>query len=159
MRFPENAIISEAAKNLISQILVLDPSKRPTLDQILTHDFFNQGTSIPKLLPPSTLACCPSLSYIQQFMPEAGKDGIINKPVNSTKLIDKQAGNNNPGNNENNELKISNEIRIKEIEEYKNEINKLKAENQRLTNDLEKANKIILKPAKSTKNCNSKYIQ
>ena len=71
--FPENAIISEAAKNLISQILVLDPSKRPTLYQILTHDFFNQGTSIPKLLPPSTLACTPSLSYIKQFMPEAGK--------------------------------------------------------------------------------------
>ena len=99
--FPENAIISEAAKNLISQILVLDPSKRPTLDQILTHDFFNQGTSIPKLLPPSTLACTPSLSYIKQFMPEAGKDGIVNKPVTSTKLIDKPTGNNNPGNNEN----------------------------------------------------------
>ena len=63
--FPENAIISEAAKNLISQILVLDPAKRPTLDQILTHDFFNQGTSIPKLLPTSTLACTPSLSYIR----------------------------------------------------------------------------------------------
>ena len=99
--FPENAIISEAAKNLISQILVLDPSKRPTLDQILTHDFFNQGTSIPKLLPPSTLACTPSLSYIKQFMPEAGKDGIVNKPVTSTKLIDKPTGNNNAGNNEN----------------------------------------------------------
>ena len=66
--FPENAIISEAAKNLIGQILVLDPSKRPTLDQILTHDFFNQGTSIPKLLPTSTLACTPSLSYIKQFI-------------------------------------------------------------------------------------------
>ena len=99
--FPENAIISEAAKNLISQILVLDPSKRPTLDQILTHDFFNQGTSIPKLLPPSTLACTPSLSYIKQFMPEAGKDGIVNKPVTSTKLIDKPTGNNNIGSNEN----------------------------------------------------------
>ena len=99
--FPENAIISEAAKNLISQILVLDPSKRPTLDQILTHDFFNQGTSIPKLLPPSTLACTPSLSYIKQFMPEAGKDGIVNKPVTSTKLIYKPTGNNNIGSNEN----------------------------------------------------------
>ena len=98
--FPENAIISEAAKNLIGQILVLDPAKRPTLDQILTHDFFNQGTSIPKLLPTSTLACTPSLSYIRQFMPEAGKDGIVNKPVTTTKLIDKPTGNNN-GNVEN----------------------------------------------------------
>ena len=96
--FPENAIVSEAAKNLISQILVLDPSKRPTLDQILTHDFFNQGTSIPKLLPTSTLACTPSLSYIKQFMPDAGKDGIVNKPVTTTKLIDKPTGNNNMDN-------------------------------------------------------------
>ena len=90
--FPETAIISEAAKNLISQILVTDPAKRPTLDQILTHDFFNQGTSIPKLLPTSTLACTPSLSYIRQFMPDAGKDGIVNKPLTTTKLIDR--GNN-----------------------------------------------------------------
>ena len=87
--FPDTAIISEAAKNLISQILVTDPAKRPTLDQILTHDFFNQGTSIPKLLPTSTLACTPSLSYIRQFMPDAGKDGIVNKPLTTTKLVDR----------------------------------------------------------------------
>lgn len=81
--FPEGAVISEAAKNLISEILVTDPSKRPTLDQILTHDFFNQGTSIPKLLPTSTLACTPSLSYIRQFMPEAGPNGIVTKPLDT----------------------------------------------------------------------------
>ena len=86
--FPETAIISEAAKNLITQILVTDPSKRPSLDQILIHDFFNQGTSIPKLLPASTLACTPSLSYIRSFMPDAGKDGIVNKPLTTTKLTD-----------------------------------------------------------------------
>ena len=85
--FPENAIISETAKNLISQILVLDPSKRPTLDQILTHDFFHLGNSIPKLLPTSTLTCAPSLSYIRKFMPDAGKDGIVSKPLTATKLI------------------------------------------------------------------------
>ena len=81
--FPESAVISEAAKNLITEILVTDPSKRPTLDQILTHDFFNQGTSIPKLLPTSTLACTPSLSYIRQFMPEAGPNGIVTKPLDT----------------------------------------------------------------------------
>ena len=86
--FPENAIISEAAKNLISQILVTDPAKRPSLDQILIHDFFNQGTSIPKLLPTSTLACTPALYYIRTFMPDAGKDGIVNKPCKTTKLTD-----------------------------------------------------------------------
>ena len=91
--FPESAIISEAAKNLISQILVTDPSKRPSLDQILIHDFFNQGTSIPKLLPTSTLACTPSLSYIRTFMPDAGKDGIVNKPLTTTKLTELPSGN------------------------------------------------------------------
>ena len=81
--FPEGAVISEAAKNLITEILVTDPSKRPTLDQILTHDCFNQGTSSPKLLPTSTLACTPSLSYIRQFMPEAGPNGIVTKPLDT----------------------------------------------------------------------------
>ena len=90
--FPENAIISESAKNLITQILVTDPGKRPSLDQILIHDFFNQGTSIPKLLPTSTLACTPSLSYIRSFMPEAGKDGIVNKPCTTTKLSNVNVG-------------------------------------------------------------------
>ena len=92
--FPENAVISDAAKNLISQILVTDPNRRPSLDQILIHDFFNQGTSIPKLLPTSTLACTPSLSYIRTFMPDAGKDGIVNKPLTTTKLTELPSGNN-----------------------------------------------------------------
>ena len=83
--FPDSAIISDPAKKLIKQILVTDPSKRPSLDQILTNDFFNLGTSIPKLLPSSTLACTPSLAYIRQFMPDAGKDGIVNKPININK--------------------------------------------------------------------------
>jgi polo-like kinase 1 len=30
--FPEHVIISEPSKNLITKILVLDPSKRPTLE-------------------------------------------------------------------------------------------------------------------------------
>lgn len=81
--FPEGAIISEYAKSLITEILITDPTKRPSLDQILAHDFFNQGTSIPKLLPTSTLACPPSLSYIRQFIPDAGPNGIV---VKSNKL-------------------------------------------------------------------------
>ena len=80
--FPERAIISDAAKALIQDILVLDPTKRPSLDGILASDFFNMGTSIPKLLQPSTLACPPSLNYIRQYIPDVGSNGIVNKPVN-----------------------------------------------------------------------------
>lgn len=84
--FPDGAIISEAAKSLITEILSTDPLKRPSLDQILAHDFFNQGTSIPKLLPTSTLACTPSLSYIRQFMPEAGSNGIVQKTITTQRI-------------------------------------------------------------------------
>ncbi len=69
--FPEHIILSEAAKNLITHILVLDPARRPTLEQILEHKFFNMGNSIPKVLPASTLACPPSASYVKQFLPNA----------------------------------------------------------------------------------------
>lgn len=69
--FPEHVPISDAAKTLISRILVTDPSKRPSLDDLTASDFMNQGNSIPKVLPPSTLACPPSSSYLRQFMPSA----------------------------------------------------------------------------------------
>lgn len=68
--FPEHVPISDVAKNLISKILVLEPSKRPTLDEILQHPFINHGGTIPKLLPVSTLACPPSASYMKQFLPQ-----------------------------------------------------------------------------------------
>ena len=96
--FPERAIMSDSAKALISEILVLDPSKRPTLDEILESDFFNLGTSIPKLLPPATLACPPSLNYIRHYMPECGSNGICNKVSNKI---------NRDEDNEKNEEKIN----------------------------------------------------
>ena len=83
--FPENAIISEPAKDLIQSILVLDPHKRPKLDEILTHDFFNIGSNIPKTMPQSTLACPPSLSYIRQFIPNTGPNGIVTNYVKKQK--------------------------------------------------------------------------
>jgi polo-like kinase 1 len=63
--FPEHVVISDAGKDLIQKILVGDPSKRPGLDDILSHEFFNHGGTIPRLLPASTLACPPSASYIR----------------------------------------------------------------------------------------------
>jgi len=68
--FPEHITISEEAKSLITRILNADPKRRPTLDEILGHSFFNKGGSIPKTLPPSTLACPPSTLYMRKFLPE-----------------------------------------------------------------------------------------
>lgn len=69
--FPDHITISEQARNLITKILNLDPSKRPNLDEIREHAFFHMGNSIPKLLPASTLACPPSSSYVRQYMPSS----------------------------------------------------------------------------------------
>ena len=86
--FPEGCVISPAAKLLICEILVLNPAKRLTLDQMLTHEFFNLGISIPKLLPLSTLACPPNIEYIQQFMPDAQENGIVNRMKPKNNLIE-----------------------------------------------------------------------
>ena len=83
--FPENAVISEPAKDLIQNILVLDPHKRPSLDEILSSDFFNMGTSIPKTMQPATLACPPSLSFIKQYIPDVGPNGIVTNYVSKNK--------------------------------------------------------------------------
>ena len=67
--FPENCQISEYAKKLIKKILVVDPKKRPSLNDILLDDFFNQGIAIPKLMPTPTLAFKPPKEYINKYMP------------------------------------------------------------------------------------------
>ena len=91
--FPQNAKISQPAKELIQNILVLEPHKRPTLDEILQSDFMNMGTSIPKVMPQSTLACPPNVNFIKQYMPDSGPDGIIynfvsKKPKKKIRLED-----------------------------------------------------------------------
>ena len=83
--FPENAVISEPAKDLIQSILTLDPHKRPKLDEILNHDFFHIGVNIPKTMQQSTLACPPSLNYIRQYIPNTGPNGIITNYVRKQK--------------------------------------------------------------------------
>ena len=65
--FPDHVQISEPAKDIITKILNNDPTKRPSIEELLAHDFLNHGGSIPRLLPASTLACPPSKTYIQQF--------------------------------------------------------------------------------------------
>ena len=73
--FPEDAKISYTAKKLIKRILVKVP-ERPSLEDILMDDFFNQGTSIPKLLPLASLASPPSLEYIKRFIPDIDENGL-----------------------------------------------------------------------------------
>ena len=68
--FPETCKISPCAKNLIQKILVVNPKERPTLNEILFDDFFNQGIAIPKLMPTSTLAFRPPAEYINKYMPK-----------------------------------------------------------------------------------------
>jgi polo-like kinase 1 len=51
------------------------------------------GTSIPKSLPQSTLACPPPINFIKQYIPNVGPDGRIfnfvsKKPKKKTKLED-----------------------------------------------------------------------
>lgn len=62
--FPDHIQISDAAKDMITKILNNDPAKRPTLEELLNHEFICHGGSIPRLLPASTLACPPSKTYI-----------------------------------------------------------------------------------------------
>jgi len=76
--------ISESAKNLITKILNLDPARRPTLDEIMAHPFMNNGGTIPKQLPLSTLACPPSASYMRQFQPQGNTLKSTQQPQKMT---------------------------------------------------------------------------
>ncbi|KAL4462521.1 hypothetical protein ABPG74_000351 [Tetrahymena malaccensis] len=69
--FPDHAPIPDSAKALIQLILQQDPAKRPSLDEILAHPFINNGGTIPRLLPVSTLTTAPNTSYIKQYAPSA----------------------------------------------------------------------------------------
>lgn len=63
--FPEHVKISSNAKDLITKIFNLDPTKRPTLDQIIDHPFLNGGVGIAKQMHLSTLAMKPNKEMMQ----------------------------------------------------------------------------------------------
>lgn len=60
---------------MISKILVLDPSKRPTLDDIL-QDPFMTSEPIPKTMPRSTLACPPAKNFTDSLRNTGGSNAI-----------------------------------------------------------------------------------
>ena len=53
--------ISRSARSLIRQLLAPDPRHRPTLDQVLKHEFFTAGF-MPTGLPPSCCSKAPTFA-------------------------------------------------------------------------------------------------
>ena len=103
--FPENIKVDPSAKKLISSILNLDPSKRPSLDAITEHDFFKMFHTIPLTLPLSTLSCPPSQNYINQFSKNEnkfGNDDNLNHQMNSSRNLKELNAYNSDGINDNN---------------------------------------------------------
>ena len=96
--FPDQISISQEAKSLITQILKNDPNRRPSLNEILEHEFFHMGNSIPKLLPVSTLAVPPSEAYIKKYNPlpcyEPASSAHDTMPIKSISESSKKVSNN-----------------------------------------------------------------
>lgn len=80
--FPDSIPISKIAKNFISKMLQLEPSKRLTVDEILNHEFFTMNP-FPKTLPISCLACPPNANFMKKFQP---KEAEIKKAESTEKL-------------------------------------------------------------------------
>ena len=67
IHYPHDIIISETAKNIISKILVKNPNKRPTINDIISHPFFNEK-NIPQKLPKSFIFYKPSKTFIKEYI-------------------------------------------------------------------------------------------
>ena len=113
-KFPDNIKVDPSAKKLISSLLNLDPSKRPSLDAIVDHDFFKIYHSIPLILPLSTLSCPLSQKYISEFL----------KNDNTTNV--KSNVNNNDNDLQNNRIKENEMIK----NDYFNENNDINFEQE-----------------------------
>lgn len=81
--FPDQVPISKEARDIVSEILINDPTARPSLDDLLAHPFLCKN-SLPKLLPASTLAVPPSSAYLKQFEPTGKDDVRLSRPPRSS---------------------------------------------------------------------------
>ena len=122
--FPQDIIISEIAKDLIIQILNKDPQKRPSLDQILKHQFFRMGRSIPKLLPKSFADKEPSFDYISNFIFDVDENGITTITKENTTLTDIIIENDKGRDNVTTKKMNASNVYVKECYMNKNYINK-----------------------------------
>jgi serine/threonine protein kinase len=64
--FPEGGKLSEQAKCFIAAVLVLDPKKRLTLQQMMEHEFMTNNAVLDRM-PVSTLVCPPSQAQCQRL--------------------------------------------------------------------------------------------
>ena len=122
--FPQDIIISEIAKDLIIQILNKDPKKRPSLDQILKHQFFRMGRSIPKLLPKSFADKEPSFDYISNFLFDVDENGITTITKENTTLTDIIIENDKGRDNATTKKTNASNVYVKECYMNQNYINK-----------------------------------
>ncbi|OCH85271.1 Pkinase-domain-containing protein [Obba rivulosa] len=61
--FPPDRVVSLEVQHLVSQILTLDPSQRPSLHEILSHAWFTRG-AIPSYIPHSAHKHMPDFSRL-----------------------------------------------------------------------------------------------
>ena len=69
--------VSTELCDLINKILTYNPRERLTWTEILEHDFFKLGESIPKTLPLSTLETPPSIDIIRTYFPQCDETGYV----------------------------------------------------------------------------------
>eukprot|EP01017_Pseudomicrothorax_dubius_P050961 TRINITY_DN9731_c0_g1_i1.p1 TRINITY_DN9731_c0_g1~~TRINITY_DN9731_c0_g1_i1.p1 ORF type:complete len:474 (+),score=34.83 TRINITY_DN9731_c0_g1_i1:570-1991(+) len=81
--FPTGVQISDSARTFIQSILVLDPSKRPSLKELLEHPFFTQQP-IPMSMPTSTLAAPPSTSWLRSIRTVSTARSAYQSPRNAS---------------------------------------------------------------------------
>jgi len=67
--FPDHVPISDAARDMIKRILVIDPKQRLTLDEVASHPFLNSN-KVPTSLPKAFLAVPPTQQFVKEYMPE-----------------------------------------------------------------------------------------
>ncbi|KAM6503064.1 Protein kinase-like domain containing protein [Amanita muscaria] len=85
--FPSHAPPSSHAQNLIQQILTPDPSCRPTLHDILDHDFFVLGP-VPAYIPSSAHDAPPYFGHIPKSVSDTNlrrlrRNALLDEPLTS----------------------------------------------------------------------------
>jgi len=142
--FPDNAKISSTAKNLIKRILVKDRTKRPSYEEILMDDFFNQGSAIPKLIPVASLVTTPNLNYIKRYIPNVDKNGVSLLEIKEKEEEEIKEKNEKENKKESGENKEQKESDKKDNNSSTKEKSEETTKEETITNE----NKIIEKPEK-----------